>query len=50
RSNAKNSPDETYPYATTCNFTLLLPRYSSKKILKEKLLYAIGQNEGFVLA
>ncbi|XP_037990606.1 probable E3 ubiquitin-protein ligase HERC4 isoform X2 [Motacilla alba alba] len=41
------NPDESSPCAVTCRPTLLLPRYSSKKILKKKLLYAIEHNEGF---
>ncbi|KAM4780827.1 E3 ISG15--protein ligase HERC5-like isoform 1-T1 [Cyanocitta cristata] len=44
------NPDEVCPYARTCSFILFLPRYSSKKVLKEKLLYAIEHNEGFGLA
>ncbi|XP_032542836.1 probable E3 ubiquitin-protein ligase HERC4 isoform X2 [Chiroxiphia lanceolata] len=43
---AKN-PDELYPSANTCSLIFCLPRYSSKSILKEKLLYAIEHNEGF---
>ncbi|XP_064507956.1 probable E3 ubiquitin-protein ligase HERC3 isoform X1 [Pseudopipra pipra] len=43
---AKN-PDELYPSASTCSLIFYLPRYSSKSILKEKLLYAIEHNEGF---
>ncbi|XP_062349831.1 E3 ISG15--protein ligase HERC5-like [Cinclus cinclus] len=44
------NPDELSPRANTCHLILFLPRYSSKKILKEKLLYAIEHNEGFGLA
>ncbi len=33
--------DQYYPVAHTCFFSLELPRYSSKKIMKKKLLYAI---------
>ncbi|XP_064567178.1 probable E3 ubiquitin-protein ligase HERC4 [Zonotrichia leucophrys gambelii] len=43
----KQNPDESSPSVITCNLTLLLPRYSRKKILKKKLLYAIEHNEGF---
>ncbi|XP_050194573.1 LOW QUALITY PROTEIN: probable E3 ubiquitin-protein ligase HERC4 [Myiozetetes cayanensis] len=42
-----NNPDELYPSANTCSLVFFLPRYSSKSILKEKLLYAIEHNEGF---
>ncbi|XP_027562395.1 probable E3 ubiquitin-protein ligase HERC4 [Neopelma chrysocephalum] len=41
------NPDELYPSASTCSLIFYLPRYSSKSILKEKLLYAIEHNEGF---
>jgi len=33
--------DQYYPVSHTCFFNLELPRYSTKKIMKEKLLYAI---------
>jgi hypothetical protein len=33
--------DETLPSASTCFFSLTLPCYSSKDILKRKLLFAI---------
>jgi len=33
--------DQYYPVSHTCFFSLELPRYSSKKIMREKLLYAI---------
>ena len=37
-----NSPaDEYLPTAQTCFFKLVLPTYSSRQILSEKLLYAI---------
>ncbi|XP_072717422.1 probable E3 ubiquitin-protein ligase HERC3 isoform X1 [Ciconia boyciana] len=42
-------PDELYPFASTCEHILFLPRYSSKKILKKKLLSAIEHNEKFGL-
>eukprot|EP01083_Nonionella_stella_P295391 1003976_1 len=35
------SGDSFLPVAHTCFFSLELPRYSSKKVLKDKLLYAI---------
>ena len=38
---AKNS-DQALPSASTCFFSLALPEYSSKEILKEKLLFAIN--------
>ena len=34
-------PDQYYPVAHTCFFSLELPRYSSLEITKEKLRYAI---------
>ena len=33
--------DQYYPVAHTCFFSLELPRYTSKKIMRRKLLYAI---------
>ncbi|XP_065490954.1 probable E3 ubiquitin-protein ligase HERC4 [Caloenas nicobarica] len=41
------NPDEYYPFANTCSRFLFLPRYSNKRILKKKLLYAIEHNENF---
>ncbi|KAM6313327.1 putative E3 ubiquitin-protein ligase HERC4 [Aegotheles albertisi] len=43
------NPDEFYPAANTCSLFLFFPRYSSKRILKEKLLYVIEHNENFGL-
>ncbi|XP_009328099.1 PREDICTED: probable E3 ubiquitin-protein ligase HERC4 [Pygoscelis adeliae] len=43
------NPDEVYPSASTCSRILFLPRYSSKRILKKKLLYATEHNENFGL-
>lgn len=43
----EENPDELSPRASTCQRILFLPRYSSKEILKKKLLYAIEHNEGF---
>eukprot|EP00659_Diplonema_papillatum_P009584 gene9584-14876_t len=36
-----DSPDSYLPVASTCFFWISLPDYSSKQVLKEKLLYAI---------
>eukprot|EP00796_Vickermania_ingenoplastis_P004217 gene4217-3049_t len=35
--------DERLPHASTCFYWLSLPKYSSKEVLKEKLLFAIEQ-------
>jgi hypothetical protein len=35
--------DQHLPHAQTCFFSLSLPAYSSKEILKEKLLYAMSE-------
>ncbi|XP_074445708.1 putative E3 ubiquitin-protein ligase HERC4 isoform X1 [Larus michahellis] len=43
------NPDEFCPSASTCRRILFLPRYSSGRILKKKLLYAIEHNETFAL-
>lgn len=40
---ANQKPDSYLPKAHTCFFSLNLPNYSSKEILKAKLLYAISQ-------
>jgi hypothetical protein len=41
---AKTSPDKYLPHAQTCFFSLSLPNYSTKEILREKLLYAINNS------
>lgn len=38
---SRDPPDNYYPVSHTCFFSLELPRYSSKAIMKSKLLYAI---------
>jgi hypothetical protein len=38
---AKDNPDAYLPHAQTCFFSLSLPQYSSKEILRKKLLLAI---------
>lgn len=38
---ARKNPDLYLPHAQTCFFSLSLPSYSSKQVLREKLLYAI---------
>merc|ERR1712054_216741 len=40
-SEAVASPDGYMPHAQTCFFSLSLPKYTTKEILREKLLYAI---------
>jgi len=40
---ASGKHDQYLPVAHTCFFALELPRYSSKRVLSEKLLYAISQ-------
>jgi hypothetical protein len=37
-------PDTYLPHAQTCFFSLSLPTYSSKDILRMKLLYAINNS------
>ena len=41
---AKDTPDTWLPHAQTCFFSLSLPAYSSKGLLKEKLLFAINNS------
>ena len=36
-----NPPDDFLPESYTCFFLLKMPRYSCKRVLKEKLTYAI---------
>jgi E3 ubiquitin-protein ligase HERC4 len=44
-----NGGDSYYPVAHTCFNLLDLPQYTSKEILREKLLLAIEHNQGFTL-
>ncbi len=39
---ARDSPDDFLPSAQTCFFSLSLPFYTSKQVLRKKLLYAIA--------
>ena len=39
---AKDKPDDYLPRAQTCFFSLSLPSYSSKEVLRQKLLLAIN--------
>jgi len=41
-ANTGERADQALPSASTCFFSLALPEYSSKEILKEKLLFAIN--------
>eukprot|EP00753_Platysulcus_tardus_P004638 PLAT12551.17.p1 GENE.PLAT12551.17~~PLAT12551.17.p1 ORF type:complete len:1683 (-),score=962.86 PLAT12551.17:102-4913(-) len=41
---ARLQPDAFLPHAATCFFSLSLPAYSSKDILRDKLLYAISNS------
>ncbi len=41
QGDAKEKPDLFLPHAQTCFFSLSLPAYSTKDILRSKLLYAI---------
>lgn len=38
-------PDDMLPYAHTCYFSLDLPSYSSKEVMRRKLLYAVQCTE-----
>jgi hypothetical protein len=38
---AKKFPDKYLPHAQTCFFSFSLPEYSTKEIMREKILYAI---------
>ncbi|XP_035268225.1 probable E3 ubiquitin-protein ligase HERC4 [Anguilla anguilla] len=41
------NPDYFYPVATTCNYHLFLPNYSSIDILRKKFVHAISIHKGF---
>jgi hypothetical protein len=41
---ARENPDEYLPSAQTCFFSLALPAYSTKEVLRSKLLYAINNS------
>lgn len=41
QTDGKSKSDDYLPHAQTCFFSLAIPSYSSKQILREKLLYAI---------
>ncbi len=45
-----DSPDRRLPQAHTCFFQLDLPEYSSKDILRDKLLIAIQEGKTFNIA
>jgi len=38
-------PDQAFPKADTCFFNLMLPEYTSPKILREKLIFAISTDD-----
>jgi ubiquitin-protein ligase E3 C len=38
------------PTVNTCNHMMHLPRYSSKEVLRKRLLYAMESNSGFYIA
>jgi hypothetical protein len=41
---AHETPDSYLPHAQTCFFSLSLPAYSSKEVLRQKLLFAINNS------
>lgn len=41
QKDVRENPDSYLPHASTCFFTLFLPDYSSKDVMRVKLLYAI---------
>lgn len=41
---AKDDPDRYLPHAQTCFFSLSLPPYSTKEIMRNKLIYAINNS------
>ena len=45
-----SDPDTKLPTSSTCFNLLRIPLYSSERILKEKIMYAIHSNAGFEMA
>jgi hypothetical protein len=41
---AKEKPDSYLPHAQTCFFSLTLPEYSTKEIMRAKIIYAINNS------
>ena len=41
-NNSRDTTHEALPSASTCFFSLSLPEYQSKEVLKSKLLFAIN--------
>ena len=46
---ATGQDDERIPSAHTCFNDLILPKYTSKDVMRNKLLQALEHNEGFGL-
>ncbi|BAT95844.1 hypothetical protein VIGAN_08266000, partial [Vigna angularis var. angularis] len=46
RKHSNHHPDTDLPSVMTCVNYLKLPPYSSKEIMKEKLLYVITEGQG----
>ena len=45
-----SDPDTKLPTSSTCFNLLRIPPYSSEKVMKEKIMYAIHSNAGFEMA
>lgn len=41
QGSVENEPDRYLPHAQTCFFSMSLPEYSNKEVMREKILYAI---------
>ena len=46
----QNEIDERLPTSSTCSYLLKMPMYSSKEVMKNRLITAITSNAGFDLA
>lgn len=46
REAGENDPDSYLPSVNCCFYYLKLPEYSTKEILKERLLFAINNGQG----
>eukprot|EP00164_Ancoracysta_twista_P002036 GFYU01002682.1.p1 GENE.GFYU01002682.1~~GFYU01002682.1.p1 ORF type:complete len:165 (-),score=50.36 GFYU01002682.1:307-801(-) len=44
--NEMSSPDEYLPSVSTCFYYLKVPDYSSKEIMRERLMYAVAEGQG----
>jgi hypothetical protein len=46
----KDMTPDSLPRAHTCFNQIVIPQYSSKELMRERLLYALNETEGFHLS